>query len=242
MDISARSSTRSRTAAKRNRAAALIADHRVRSGAARRERTRQRLLAAAMTVFAQRGVDAPVIEDFIAAAGVARGTFYNYFKTTQELLDAVTSELSDAIVGSIEAVVSLIPDPLKRMATGCLLYMHLGVDVPTWGGFVMRTGSRSEATGKLVNMYLPRDLELAHKAAEVNYPSLRAAQDLILASLNQAIQTVNAGRAPREHLRQVLALALRAVGVPPASASRLSQLPLPEVRLPAGLLEVNLRK
>ena len=212
-------------------------DHRARTGAARRERTRLKMLAAAMTVFAERGIDAPVIDDFIAAAGVARGTFYNHFKTTQDLLDAVTSELSDEIVGGIEAVVSLIQDPLKRMSTGCLLYMHLGVDVPTWGGFVMRTGSRNEATGKLVNIYLPRDLELAREAGQLSYPTPAAARDLVLSSLNQAIQTVNAGRAPREHLRQVMTLVLRGLGVSAATAAKLAQLPLPPMPLPHGLLE-----
>jgi hypothetical protein len=138
-------------------------------------------------------------------------------------------------VGSIERVVSRVPDPLERMAYGCLLYLHLGVDVPTWGRFVMHSGSRSKASGKLVNTYLRRDIELAHKAGEVNYPTSRAAHGLVLASLNQAIQTVNSGEAPREHLRQVLALALRGVGVAPALAGRLSQMPLSEVELPAGL-------
>jgi AcrR family transcriptional regulator len=212
-------------------------DHRVRTGAARSERTRRRLLAAAMAVFAERGVDAPVIDDFIAAAGVARGTFYNYFNSTQELLDAVTVELSDAIVGSIEKVVSQVPDPLNRMALGCLLYMHLGVDVPTWGDFLMRVGSRSKATGKLVNMYLPRDLKLACKAGEVDYPTLRAAHDLVFACLNQGIQTVNSGEAPRDHLRNVLLLALRGIGVAPALSARLSQLELPAVELPEGVFD-----
>jgi AcrR family transcriptional regulator len=190
-----------------------------------------------MGVFAERGVDLPVIDDFIAAAGVARGTFYNYFSTTQELLDAVTAELSDSLVASIEKVVSRVPDPLNRMALGCLLYMHLGVDVPTWGGFVMRAGSRSKATGKLVNTNLPRDLDLANKAGEVDYPTLRAARDVVLASLNQAIQTVISGDAPREHLRQVLAVGLRGIGVRAAHAARLSQTPLPEVELPAGFFD-----
>ncbi|MGF6552282.1 TetR/AcrR family transcriptional regulator [Paraburkholderia youngii] len=231
------SSERARAVATRKTKAAEPVDHRVRTGAARSERTRRKLLAAAMAVFAERGADAAVIDDFIAAAGVARGTFYNYFNSTQELLDAVTVELSDAIVGSIENVVSQEPDPLKRLALGCLLYMHLGVDVPTWGDFLMRVGSRSKATGKLVNMYLPRDLQLAHKAGEVDYPTLRAAHDLVFASLNQGIQTVNSGEASRDHLRQVLLLALRGIGVTPALSARLSQMELPEVELPAGVFD-----
>ena len=209
-------------------------DHRVRTGALRREQTRRKLLTAAMAVFAEKGVDAPLIDDFIAAAGVARGTFYNYFSTPQELLDAVTAELSDAILANIERVVLGIADPLQRMACGCLLYMQLGVDLPHWGMFMMGTGFRSEAAGKLVDVYLPRDLELARRAGEVDYSSLRAARDLMFASVKQAILSVHAGSAPREHLRDMLAMSLRGIGVSPERAAELRRMPLPEVELPEG--------
>lgn len=214
-------------------------DHRVRTGALRREQTRRKLLAAALRVFAEKGPDAPLIDDFIAAAGVARGTFYNYFSTTQELLDAVTSELSDAILAEIDKVVVTIKDPLERLATGCLLYMHIGVDLPNWGAFVMRTGFRSQAIGTLVDVYMPRDIELARKAGELSYPSLRAARDLMFSCVNQALLSVIAGEAPREHLRQMLALGLRGVGAQPALADRMSQLVLPAVRLPDLQLDDN---
>ena len=45
-------------------------DHRVRTGALRREQTRRKLLAAAMAVFAEKGTDAPLIEDFIATGEI----------------------------------------------------------------------------------------------------------------------------------------------------------------------------
>lgn len=190
-----------------------------------------------MRVFAQKGPDAPLIDDFIAAAGVARGTFYNYFSTTQELLDAVTSELSDAILGEIDKVVLRIDDPIRRLATGCLLYMHIGVDVPIWGAFVMRTGFRSQSVGKLVDVYMPRDLELARKAGELDFVSLRAARDLVFAGVNQATLTVMHGHAPRSHLRDVLALALGGVGATPGLAEELSQIDLPTVALPDMMRE-----
>ena len=209
-------------------------DHRVRTGAARREQTRRKLLEAALAVFAEKGPDAPVIDDFIAAAGVARGTFYNYFSTTQELLDAVTSELSDQILVSIDAVVLRIADPLQRMVCGCLLYMHFGVDVPGWGVFIARTGFRGQAMGKLVDAYLPRDLELARRAGQVEFPSVRAARDLMMGCVNQSIQSANAGDVPREHLRQMLGMALRGIGVPAERAAELCAMPLPEVALPPG--------
>ena len=224
-----------KSASGRQPAVPLQEDHRVRTGALRREQTRRKLLSAAMAVFAEKGADAPLIDDFIAAAGVARGTFYNYFSTPQELLDAVTAELSDAILASIDRVVLRLADPLQRIACGCLLYMHVGVDVPDWGMFMMRTAFRSAAVGKLMDVYLPRDLELARRAGEVDYPSLRAARDLMFANVNQAIISVHSGSAPREHLRDMLALALRGIGVAPQRAAELRQMRLPEVDLPEGL-------
>jgi len=226
-----------KTAPQRMAAPAPKEDHRVRTGAKRREQTRRKLLATALAVFAEQGTDTPLIEDFIAAAGVARGTFYNYFSTTQELLDAVTAELSDVVIASIDKVVLRIPDPLERMACGCLLYMQLGVDLPNWGAFVLRTGFRGKASGKLVNVYLPRDLELARASGRVNYPTVRAARDLVLACVNQAIQSVHMGEVPREHPRQMFALCLRGIGVTPALADELSRMPLPEVELPSGCFD-----
>ena len=209
-----------------------VEDHRVRTGALRRERMRRKLLAAALRVFAERGIDAPLIDDFIASAGVARGTFYNYFSTTEELLDAVTSELSDAILTNIDKVVLTLDDPLQRVATGCLLYLHIGVDFPSWGAFVMRTKFRRKSIGKLMDEYLMRDLELAHRAGQLEYPSVRAARDLLHASLAQAIVTVIDGDAPRKHLREILALGLRGIGATTARARKLSLLPVPPVELP----------
>ena len=63
-------------------------DHRPRVAAERRARMRRKLVESALLVFAEKGVDASVIEDVIAAAGVSRGTFYNYFCTNGELLAA----------------------------------------------------------------------------------------------------------------------------------------------------------
>ncbi|HMO46458.1 MAG TPA: TetR/AcrR family transcriptional regulator [Rubrivivax sp.] len=211
------------------------ADHRTRTGALRREQTRRKLLAAALAVFADKGPESTQIEDVIAAAGVARGTFYNYFDTMQALLDAVTAELSDRILARIDAVVLRIDDPLLRLATGCLLYMHAGIDVPNLGAFLVRTGMRGDALGRLVDLYLPRDLESARSAGKMDFPTLRAARDMLLAAINQAMQTVHEGAAPREHLRQVMAVALRGLGVPAARAARLSALPLPEIGLPDAL-------
>jgi hypothetical protein len=83
-----------------------------------------------------------------------------------------------------------------------------------------------------VIVYMVRDLELARQAGEWDYPSPRAARDLLFSRIIQAIVTVLDGDAPRKHLRQVLAMPLHAIGASVARARKLSQLPLPAGQLP----------
>lgn len=62
---------------------------------------RQQILAHARDVFAKRGYHAAKIDDIVAAAGVARGTFYLYFEDKR----AIFEEIVDGTFGRIGAAV-----------------------------------------------------------------------------------------------------------------------------------------
>lgn len=59
----------------------------------RRERLRaeirERLVRAALGLFATRGIGATTIQDITAAADVGKGTFFNYFTSKEEVLEAL---------------------------------------------------------------------------------------------------------------------------------------------------------
>lgn len=78
-------------------------DGRVLRGQQSREARRTQLKEAALAVFAERGFHATSVADLIAAAGVARGTFYLYFDSKEalflELLDDLMAELRAGIKG-----------------------------------------------------------------------------------------------------------------------------------------------
>src|SRR6516164_2026135 len=58
----------------------------------RKARTRANLLVAARHLFAGRGVEHTTIAQIADHAEIAIGSFYNYFGTKDELLDAVIEE------------------------------------------------------------------------------------------------------------------------------------------------------
>jgi AcrR family transcriptional regulator len=65
---------------------------------ARREQTkiqnRETILAAARQVFAQLGFAAATVRDIIRATPLASGTFYNYFKSKEEVYQALRDEVA----------------------------------------------------------------------------------------------------------------------------------------------------
>jgi AcrR family transcriptional regulator len=64
---------------------------------ARGQRTRERLLRAARTVFEERGFDGTRMGDIAEAAGVSHGTVYTWFPTKVEILHAVASSMTEAM-------------------------------------------------------------------------------------------------------------------------------------------------
>ena len=53
--------------------------------------TRERLLDAGATVFAQRGVHAARVDDIVKVAATSNGTFYLYFANKEELFRALAA-------------------------------------------------------------------------------------------------------------------------------------------------------
>jgi AcrR family transcriptional regulator len=81
--------------------------------------TRQRLLAAALIVFARDGYDHSSVNDICAEAGVSKGAFFHHFPTKQalflELLDEWLAAL-DAQLESIRLQDRKVPEALIEMA------------------------------------------------------------------------------------------------------------------------------
>ena len=57
-----------------------------------KEANRQAILDAARTVFARIGYDAANIRDIIRETDLASGTFYNYFKSKEEVFEAISND------------------------------------------------------------------------------------------------------------------------------------------------------
>jgi AcrR family transcriptional regulator len=77
-----------------------------RSGSRRRTRSTDRraeLVEAALASFVAKGVTGASVDDIVAAAGVAKGTFYLYFASKDEAVTAVAERMVEAVGDRVEA-------------------------------------------------------------------------------------------------------------------------------------------
>lgn len=80
----------------------------------RSENTIQTILAAAEVVILQSGVDRVSILDVCTEAGISRGTFYRYFSSQDELLDAFSRHKRDRFHQAMAEAVLPFNDPDER--------------------------------------------------------------------------------------------------------------------------------
>jgi len=201
-------------------------DHRVRVGAQRREKTRLRLVESALAVFVEKGPDAAVIDDVIAAAGVSRGTFYNHFRTIEELLLAVATGMSDEVLQVVDPVVLGIGDPVARFATGTRLYMQTALRYPLWGNFLTRVGTRIAARGQLIDLFLTRDLTAAVEQRRIKVDDVLVARDIVLGSIFYGIETMLTERTRDHHPEHLLQCILVGLGLRAPEARDIAFMPL----------------
>jgi|TARA_R110001583_G_scaffold187287_1_gene348485 AcrR family transcriptional regulator len=80
----------------------------------RSENTIEAILAAAEVVILQSGVERVSILDVCAEAGISRGTFYRYFSSQDELLDAFSRHKRNRFHLSLSEAVTPYDDPNER--------------------------------------------------------------------------------------------------------------------------------
>jgi AcrR family transcriptional regulator len=212
-------------------------DGRALAGAARREGTRRRLLRAAVPIFAEQGTDGAVVDDFVSAAGVSRGTFYNYYATPLELLTDLVAVLSDEVVASMEPLLAVLDTPAARVACGTRAYIRLVTSAPRFATFVSRTGWRSGAFGVLTEACLLRDIVAAREQGWFEFEELAAARDLLHGASLRAIESIRAHEGTLATADESVYLAMLGLGLTRARARRILDLAPPAIRpVPDSLL------
>jgi AcrR family transcriptional regulator len=99
-------------------------------GSRRRARTRAALTAAGAELIAEKGVAGLRIQEITERADVALGSFYNHFKTKDELVEAVVADTIEVRAEAIVARMASIEDPAEVVSFACRQVIRIAYDEP----------------------------------------------------------------------------------------------------------------
>ncbi len=84
------------------------------------ERRKQELLKIAYRMFIEKGYENTSIDEIIAEAGIAKGTYYYYFESKEATLEAVIDMMIEEEVGKAKEVLAAsLPVPMKLVSVIC---------------------------------------------------------------------------------------------------------------------------
>lgn len=213
-------------------------NHRTRVAAEKREKMRRKLVECALVVFSRKGVDAAVVDEVIALAGVSRGSFYNYFKSNEELLGAVVQEMGHELFWLIEQVVGGAKNPLERVSTALRLTLHTALRYPRFGNFFVRSNVTAPPSASLAHQFLERDIGEAIRLGKLKHAeSTEVVVDFIVGAALGGVQSLlTRGRDASSYPEQLAFHILLGLGASAATAQRLVQLPIREIEIPPNSL------
>jgi AcrR family transcriptional regulator len=194
-------------------------DHRVALAQRKRESMHMRILEATMNVFARINDDAPVIEDVVRTAGIARGTFYKHFDSLDQALVAAGAEANDRMIGDIMQLYDCLKEPWQRSSVGFRVYLVRALQDPKWAAFVTRIEAWSQES--LITRYMQEDFRRGKELGQFDVEDIVAACDFFKGASSGGVYAISRGVAdPDAYMDCAVRLAMRSLGCTPELCER----------------------
>lgn len=184
----------------------------------RAARTRAALLAAGFELLAERPIDAIAIDDIVARAGVAKGSFFNHFTDkagfAAELGAAVRKELELLVTAANDGV----SDPVARLAGGMRVALEFALTERKRCIVMLRGLELSTGLNHRLNQGIRADIAALSAAGLARPEAVRSGVRFWLGlcqimQLNAIERNLTRGDAA-DRLREMLVLGLTGLGVP----------------------------
>ena len=195
-----------------------------------KQKTRNALIGAALSVMARKGVDAATINDITEAADVGFGSFYNHFSSKEDIFGVVTEELLDSIGKCIDKTTETIDDPWDQLATSVRLFVKIIHAKPEWGQFIIRICAVPNYMQFGIFQRLFRDIEKVNKAPNSTVVDPVTAQYAVGGAMVFMVIALLEGSLPiAGAANRISAAVLRTLGQNEDSITKLIARPLPKI-------------
>ncbi len=194
----------------------------------RRAEARDRLIECARALIARKGIDETTIADITEAADLAIGSFYNHFRSKEDLVETLVATAIETHGQALDAQVAALTDPAERFAICIRHTIRMADHDPVWAWFAVRAGLYVREFELSLGPRLLRDLQQGIEAGRFTPRDLRSSLVVIGGATVAAMQgrLIGALEEPADHF--VAEHLLRMLGLDAAEAERIASLPIGE--------------
>ena len=187
------------------------------------QRTRAALIAAGLDLLASRPIDAIAIDELVAAAGVAKGSFFNHFADKHAFAEAVAAEVRAEVEAEVTRANAGRTDPVARIAGGMAVAAAYALHSPLRVRVLLRDQRVAAMADHPLNRGLRADLDAA-RAAGLLRPEAEASGLGYWLGLCQVVMIVMVETRPppaeaQARLGEMLAMGLAGLGIAEARAA-----------------------
>ena len=189
-----------------------------------------RIHEAALRLFAEKGSTQLSVRELADAAGLARGTIYNYCGSLEALFEKVAAAVVSEMQLRVATLLRDTDEPATQLALSLRATVRRAHDEPHWGRFINRFGVSEPTLQMIWNGPLMDNLQhgVATGRYDLRVEQIPAAGAHIGGSLLAAMLLVLEGhRTWRAASSDVAELSLRALGLTRSEAQRLAGQELP---------------
>ena len=192
------------------------------AGGSKRERTRSALLDATVSVVAAKGMEAAKILDITEAAGLANGTFYNYFDDKESILREAAYGIALAVGRQLDEEMSSIGDAGRRVVTATTRFIEIVVREPDWAHVLLGSAEVMPEMRKDIYRSLRSDIELGVEQGKFDVEVTGFLLDQVASLIGVSIRTQISTGPNAALTRQTCESILRLLGMSPAKARKLA--------------------
>jgi AcrR family transcriptional regulator len=196
-------------------------------GHKKKAKTRQTLVDAALRIYAKKGVGELTLKELAEEANVSHGTIFNYFRSREEVLEAVGIVLAEQFSESIAVISAGIESGAQRMSIAVRMFVRRAIADPLWANALIQVVHFDQGIRSAVAVHLRNDLQTGFKEGAFSYSDEDVALPLVVSCVVGAMNSIVEGRGVVDHDIKIAQMILRALGMPASEADRMALVPLP---------------
>lgn len=196
-------------------------------GHKKKARTHQTLIEAAMRIYARTGVGDLLLNELAEEAQVSHGTVYNYFKSREEVLEAVGAQLATEFSHQISAASAGIESGAERMSIAVRMFIERAKRDPEWASAVVRVYQYDKNIRSAIINYVRVDLQQGTTQSLFKFKNEDLAVVMVVFATLGAMVVVLEGLEVENIDSLFSEMLLMGLGASPAKAHRIANLNLP---------------